>query len=185
MQTREEIQQPAGPVPEEQEFPAFNTASFPPQLIWLAITFILLYVVLARLALPRVGQVMGERQDRIADDLDEAERMRAEANEIQQGYEATLAEARAKAQSMLSKARDEARERHDTRMRELEARLDEKVADAQNEIAKAQKQALSELDELAREAAGDVVDKILGERADGPTIEKAVAAATAQRGKAA
>lgn len=185
MQTREEIQQPDGPAPEGREFPAFNTESFPPQLVWLAIAFVLLYVILARGALPRIARVMSERQDRIADDLDEAERMQAEAKEIEEGYEATLAEARAKAQSLLAKARDEARARHEERSRELEARLDEKIAAAQGEVDEARQQAMREIDAVAQDAAEQAVERIIGRKADVKVLEKAVAAAKADRGKAA
>jgi len=185
MQTREEIQQPEGAPPEGREFPAFNTESFPPQVIWLAITFVVFYVILARLALPRISRVMSERQDRIADDLDEAERMQAESRDIEQAYEATLAEARAKAQSLLTKARDEARARHDERSRELETRLNEKITAAQREIAEARSRALGDIESIARQAAMQAVERIIGRKVDERTVETAVAETKARRGKAA
>jgi len=185
MQTREEIQQPEGPAPEGREFPAFNTEGFPPQVIWLAITFVVLYVILARLALPRIARVMSERQDRIADDLDEAERMQSESREIEREYEATLAEARAEAQALLAKARDEARARHEARSREFEARLDEKIATAQAEIDAARQRAMDEIDTAARDAAGQAIERLIGRELDAQALDKAVAAAKAARGKAA
>lgn len=181
----QQAQTETGDAAAEPSFPPFNPETFSPQLVWLAITFVLLYVILARGALPRIARVMGERQDRIADDLDEAERMQAEAREIEEGYEATLAEARGRAQSLLARARDEARARHEARSRELEARLDNKIASAQAEIDKARQRAMGEIDTVAREAAQQSIERIIGRELDARAVDKAVAAAKAARGKAA
>jgi len=185
MQTREEIQQPDGAADAGPNFPPFETETFPPQLIWLVISFVVLYLILARAALPRVARVLSERQDRIADDLDEAERMQAEAKSVQADYEATLQEARAKAQAALNKTRDEIRERTEKRNRELEERLEAKLAEAEERIAKAQSEALESVDDMAREAAAAVIERMTGESPDDKTLRKAVKNARTDQEKAA
>src|SRR5512134_2975918 len=79
--------------------PQLDPTYFPPQLIWLAITFIGLYLVMARVALPRIGEVLETRAERIRSDLDHAGKHKAKADEVMAAYERALAEARAKAQA--------------------------------------------------------------------------------------
>ena len=74
--------------------PQFDVSSFPTQLIWLVISFVLLYVLMSRVALPRIGQVLEERQEKIDDNLDTAEQLRAETEADSETYEAALVQAR-------------------------------------------------------------------------------------------
>ncbi len=87
-------------VPQEGDhsgaFPPFDSATFPSQILWLAITFGLFYIFLKRVALPRLSDILEHRSDRIAQDLDQAARMKEEADEAIAAYEQELAEGRAK-----------------------------------------------------------------------------------------
>src|SRR3974390_416110 len=78
------------------KFPPFQTETFAPQLIWLAITFVTLYVMLSRVVLPRIAGVIEGRQARIRRDLEQAERLKTETDQAIASYEAALADARAK-----------------------------------------------------------------------------------------
>src|SRR5579871_5859223 len=83
-------------------FPPFQKETFASQLVWLAVFFIALYVVAARLALPRVGSIIANRRSRIDSDLAEAARMKDDADKAIATYEKELAEARARAQAMAA-----------------------------------------------------------------------------------
>ena len=74
--------------------PQLESATFISQIVWLAVTFLALYVVMARIALPRIGEVLEARQDRIAHDLDTAASLKAEAEAALAAYETSIAEAR-------------------------------------------------------------------------------------------
>ena len=87
--------------------PQLDLATFTPQLVWLGITFILLYLVMWRVALPRIGEVLEERQNRIQHDLDEAGRLKGEAEQALADFETSLSEARSKAHTQLSARRAE------------------------------------------------------------------------------
>jgi F-type H+-transporting ATPase subunit b len=73
--------------------PQLNPADFSPQLVWLALTFVVLYFILARVALPRIGEVIEERKDRVQRDLQAAERFKQETDEALAAYEKALSEA--------------------------------------------------------------------------------------------
>ena len=86
--------------------PQLNPADFSPQLIWLALTFVVLYLILARVALPRIGEVLDERRDRVQRDLDAAERFKTETDAALAAYEKALSDAHGKASSMAKDMRD-------------------------------------------------------------------------------
>src|SRR5258705_2117824 len=87
-------------------FPPLDPGTFAPQLIWLALTFGLLYVLLKRVALPRIGEVIEERGDRVRRDLEQAEKLKGDTEQALAGYEQALGEARAKAGAIAKGVRD-------------------------------------------------------------------------------
>ena len=105
-------------------FPPLDPGTFAPQLFWLALTFGLLYLLLKRFALPRVGEVIEERRDRIERDLAQAEKLKAETEQALANYEQALGEARAKASAIAKDMRDK-----------LTAEVDEERAKVDAEIA--------------------------------------------------
>ena len=68
-ETTAHTEAPAG----HAKFPPFDSEQFPSQLVWLAISFVLLYVLMSRIALPRIGDIMAARSKVISDDLAAAE----------------------------------------------------------------------------------------------------------------
>jgi hypothetical protein len=96
----------ASPVGSVKTFAPLDPQTFVPQLVWLALTFGLLYVLLKRFALPRVGGVIKERQDRIRGDLDQAEKLKAETEQALAGYEQALTEARDRGRASAMDMRD-------------------------------------------------------------------------------
>src|ERR1700756_1093019 len=108
-------------------FPPFEAEHFPSQLVWLAISFVLLYVLMSRIALPRIGGIMAARSKIIGDDLAAAEQVKEGRNAAQAGYEKALADARGRAQAIAGATRQQqARETEDLHKR-LEAQLHERI----------------------------------------------------------
>nr|WP_272213001.1 F0F1 ATP synthase subunit B [Marinicella sp. W31]MDC2878938.1 F0F1 ATP synthase subunit B [Marinicella sp. W31] len=108
---------------EAQVFPPFDFATFPSQILWLAVTFGLFYVVMKRVIVPRVGSILEDRHDRIAQDLDEAERLRNEADTAIAAYEKELARARDEARSIAAAAAEKARIEAEAERAQLEGEL--------------------------------------------------------------
>ncbi|MCB8838755.1 F0F1 ATP synthase subunit B [Aurantimonas sp. VKM B-3413] len=163
----------------EGGFPPFNSEFYPSQLLWLAITFGVFYWVLKRVVLPRIGSVLENRRDRIALDLEAAERMKSDADEAHAAYEQELAEARDRAHKIAQEARDSARSDAEKERKRLDADLDEKLDAAQARIAEVKRSALGEVDQIAR----DVTDAILREVAQiEASAEEIAGAVDASRG---
>lgn len=142
---------------EHNNFPPFDATTFASQLLWFAITFAILYYLMAKVALPRLGAIIEGRRDRIAADLDAAERLRGESEDAARSYEKALAQARSKASAIAEEARMAAKTKADAQRAETERALAEKLAVAETRIAEIKDRALSEVGAIAADASEAVV----------------------------
>jgi F-type H+-transporting ATPase subunit b len=142
--------------------PQLDTATFAPQLVWLAITFIGLYLILARAVLPRIASVLEERQKRIDGDLEKAEALKVEAETARAAYEEALEEARVAAHRRLIEAAEvlagEAAERHEA----LAGKLADEGKEAEERIGAAMRDALEHVHTVAAEIAAEATEKLIG-----------------------
>lgn len=141
--------------------PQLNIADFPPQLVWLAISFIILYIAMAKIAIPRISEVLEGRQDRISRDLDEAKRLSDDSDKAKAEYEAALGSARAKAHGMVAELKASIAKEQDSSKAELEAKLATKAKAAEASISQAKETALSNIREIAGEAAKIAVSRLV------------------------
>ena len=166
---------------EHSTFPPFDPATFGSQLFWLVILFGLLYILMSRIALPRVGSILEERSARIAGDLAEAQRAKDASDAAIAAHEQALAEARQNAHGIAQKARDAAKSEIAADRNRIESELNTKLAVAENEIAGVKSRALGEVDAIARDAVETMVEVLVGSRVGKDTIASAVQAAMAER----
>ncbi|GAK33593.1 ATP synthase subunit b 2 [Iodidimonas nitroreducens] len=154
--------------------PQFDPALFAPQIIWLMIAFGVLWLVMARIGLPRVERTMVERSEQIEADLDAARQMSAKSDELTAAYEATLSEARAKAAAIAERTKADIRQRTDQLMAETQAKLDARMVETQAEIDKEFRSALSEVDGVAAEVAASIIARLAGEELAAKDLEAVV-----------
>ncbi|MDB5539067.1 MAG: synthase chain [Devosia sp.] len=152
----------AGTEAHSEVFPPFDPASFGSQLLWLAITFAALYVLMSRVALPRIGSILETRRTRIEGDLKEAERLRQETEKAAAAYEAALAEARKNAHGIAEETRAGIKADIDGRRADVEASLAKVVAEAEARIQTEKEAALKHVSNIAADTAQAVVAKIVG-----------------------
>jgi F-type H+-transporting ATPase subunit b len=161
-------------------FPPFDQSTYASQLLWLVITFGFFYLVMKNVIVPRVGAILEHRHDRIAQDLDEASRLKAEADAAVATYEKELAEARSKAGSIAAAASDAAKAKAAANRAAIEAELSEKIAAAEVRIRDIKAQAFAEVGSIAEETAAAIVDRLIGSKASVDDIKAAVSAAKAE-----
>ena len=157
-------------------FPPFNAQTFGSQIVWLAIAFGLLYLLMSRVALPRVAGVLGQRRDTIGAQLDAAAVMQAQAKAASDAQEKSIAEARGKAQALAKEARDALASEADTRRKTLEAELAARLAAAETQIGETTARAMANVDSIATEAAAAIVERLSGKPAAPDAIARAIAA---------
>jgi F-type H+-transporting ATPase subunit b len=172
--TQTEVGHDAGGQP---NFPPFASESFPSQLLWLAISFGALYIFMARTALPKVGAVIQARKERIAKDLDDAAAMQQKADAAAAAHEKGLAEARARAQSLAQAARDQLSAEAEAKRMALDVELAARFAAAERQIAATRAEAMANVGAIASEAAGAIVERLIGRPASAEAIAAAIEAA--------
>lgn len=167
----------AGTEEHSEVFPPFDGTTFGTQLLWLALTFIFLYVVLSRIALPRIGGILESRKARIDGDLKEADRLRQETDRALEAYEAALAEARANAHAIAEETRSGIRADIEMKRKSVETDLSKKLAGAEARIGETKTAALGNVDAIATDTL-----RTLMERLTGPVTEEQAREAVATAG---
>ncbi len=152
-------------------FPPFQSQTFASQLVWLAIAFVLLYVLMAKLALPRVGAIIEGRRKHIEDDISEAGQLKTKSDEAAAAYEKALADARNRAQAIANDTRERQAAEAEIRRKALEDQLNIRLADAEKTIAATKQAAMANVRGIAEDAARAIVERLIG---TAPT-DKAVA----------
>jgi len=156
-------------------FPPFQPQNFASQLVWLAIAFVLLYALMAKWALPRVGAVIENRQKHIADDLAEAERLKQQSDAAVAAYEKALANARARAQSIANETHEKQRAQADATRKTLEDGLNVKLAEAEKSIAATKQAAMGNVRAIAEDAARAIIERLIGAAPSDQAVTAAVA----------
>ena len=158
-------------------FPPFDREHFASQILWLAISFGLLYYLVSKVALPRVAGILEDRHDRIAWDLSEAERLKQESDDAVAPYETALAEAREKAHGIARGTDDKLAADVSAKRAAVEADLTAKLVEAEQRIAAIKTEAMAEVGGIAAEATRAIVEAMVPAEVSREEIDGAVAAA--------
>jgi F-type H+-transporting ATPase subunit b len=155
-------------------FPPFETETFAGQLLWLAITFVLLYLLLSRLVLPRLGGIIENRRETISRDLDGAAALKTRAEEAGVAYETALSEAKARAHALAQETRAALSADAEAKRKSLEADLHKRLAEAERTIAERKAAAMTSVRGIAGDAAVAIVERILGKAPAPKAVEAAL-----------
>ena len=155
-------------------FPPFQKDTFASQLVSLLIAFVALYLIVSRIALPRVGKTIDERQKKIEGDLAEAQKLKDASAGALKAYESELAAARSRAQAIGTETREKLNAAAEAERKTLEDRLSVKLAEAEKTIATTRTAAMSNVRGIAAEAAAAIVQRLTGVLPDGKSVNSAV-----------
>lgn len=158
--------------------PQLDFSTFPNQIFWLVVTLVVIYLILSRVALPRIGGILSERAGTITNDLAAAEDLKVKAAEAEDAYNKALAEARAEAQRIATEARAEIQAELDVAIAKADAEISAKAAESEKAIAEIRAGALESIEIVARDTAAEIVSA-LGFKSD----ESAVSGAVTERMK--
>jgi F-type H+-transporting ATPase subunit b len=144
--------------------PQLDMSTWPPQLFWLAVTFLALYFVISRVAIPRTGGVIALRKSTIDGDLAKAKNLKDETENAVRSYEAALADAKAKAQAINLENRNKLNVEIEAERAKLDAALGAKIATAEKKVAASRDKALKDISAMAAEIASDIVEQLTGSK---------------------
>lgn len=157
-------------------FPPFESSNFAPQLIWLALSFGLLYLLMSKIALPRVENILHARAAKITKDLSEAHAFRAQSEAAAAAHDKTISDARAKAQALAQDTHAKLNAENEAKRHVLETDLNAKLAGAEAQIVETKAKAMTNVAAIASDAAAAIVQHLTGK----PANPKAIAAAVAE-----
>lgn len=155
--------------------------SFPSQIIWLAITFAVLFLVMWKVAVPRIADVLEARQRRIEDNLDKAASFKKDAEAAIEAYEKAIAEARSEAQSLINETAQSIQAEAAKQDAALGEKLQAKIAESEAAIAKAQEAAIAGVRDMAQDVAVAATEKLSGKAPNTSSAGAAVDAAMKAR----
>jgi F-type H+-transporting ATPase subunit b len=152
--------------------PQLNPHTFETQLFWLAVTFLGLLFIMSKIALPRVGEVIEERRDRIKRDLDSAARLKGETDKALADYEKALADARANASGIAKDTRAKLAAETEAERHRVDQQIAAKLNEADGRIAATKSKALSAIGDIATETTRAVVEKLIGQDVSPDDVKK-------------
>lgn len=165
------VQESAG---HPKSFPPLDPTTFPSQLLWLVITFGLLYILVRSVVSPRVGSVIEERKNRVKGDIALAEEIRRDTQLELARYTQSLGEARSEVGVVANDLRQKVKLEVDTERAKIEAEIEARISEAEKRIATAKARALASVGEIASEVASAIVSKLIGEEITTDEVKSAL-----------
>lgn len=153
--------------------PQLDFSNWANQIFWLMVTLVVIYFVLSRIALPRIGAVLAERQGTITNDIAKAEELKQKAVEAEEAYNKALADARAEANTIIAETKAEIQKDLDAATAKADAEIAAKAAEGEKAIAAIRENALDSVKTVAKDTAKELV-AAMGGKADAKTITAAI-----------
>ena len=162
-----------GAAAESAGMPQLDFSTFPNQIFWLVVTLVVIYLILDRVALPRIASVLAERQGTITNDIAAAEELKQRAAEAEAAYDKALADARAEAGRIADETKAEIQAEVDEAMKRADAEIAERTAESESRIAEMQAGATAAIRQVAKDTARAVVAAV-GVSVDDSKLDAAV-----------
>jgi F-type H+-transporting ATPase subunit b len=165
----------------EGGMPQLNPHDFAPQIVWLVISFVVLYLIMSKLAIPAISDTLEKRQGKIQSDLDAAEKASEDTRSLVAAYEKRLADAREEARKLHRDQAEADSAAATARLTELGDKLNGRINEAEKRIAGQRQTVLEGIEDMAHDIAAEVYGKLAGQPADAGALKAKVAAAKGGR----
>lgn len=163
--------------------PQLDFSTFPNQIFWLVVTLVVIYLILSRVALPRIGSVLAERRGTITNDIAAAEEFKLKAAEAEEAYHQALADARSAAAKIIEETRAQMQADLDVAIEKADAEIAARSAESERRITEIRDSAAQSVTEVAKDATKEIV-AAFGGKADARTVTAAINARLKQGGTA-
>jgi len=154
--------------------PQLELEYFAPQIIWLVISFTVLWVLMAKLALPRIGLILEERQKRISDNLAMAENLKLDADAEIEAYETAISEGKEQARLIISEAIKSSASEAEKQTQELNMAISKMLKEAEERIESAKSLAIENIESSAVEITSDIIEHITDKEIQETEVKVAV-----------
>ena len=152
--------------------PQLDFTTFIPQLFWLFLSLSFLYFILSRIALPRISDVIEERNDTITDDLDEAKSLSIEAEKVVNELKSKLEDARSSSQKTLMDERQKNLDKISSKRKKFEETISKEISSSEEKMNKGKSEALKEASDLAVDIAEEIINNLFVKKVDKKDLNK-------------
>ena len=152
--------------------PQLDFTTFIPQLFWLFLSLSFLYFILSRIALPRISDVIEERNDTITDDLDEAKSLSIEAEKVVNELKSKLEDARSSSQKTLMDERQKNLDKISSERKKFQETISKEISSSEEKINKGKSEALKEASDLAVDIAEEIINNLFVKKVDKKDLNK-------------
>ena len=143
------------------------------QIFWLIVTLVIIFLILSRIALPRISAVLADRQGTITNYIAASEELKSKAEDAERAYVQALNDARSEASRLLDATKAEMKKELQSAINKADADISVKVDESEKSIAEIKKNAVASVEKVAKDTAKEIVSA-LGGKADAKTISLAV-----------
>ncbi|HIP24275.1 MAG TPA: F0F1 ATP synthase subunit B' [Rhodobacteraceae bacterium] len=156
--------------------PQLDFSTFPNQIFWLVVSLVVVYFIVSKVILPRIGGVLEERHSVISDYISQAADFKKQAEEAEADYEAALAQARAEAQAIAAETKAEIQVELNKAVAKADAEIAAKTAESEKAIAAVRESAVENVREVAMATTAEIVTALMPSVSDDAAVKKAVTA---------
>lgn len=143
------------------------------QVFWLIVTLVIIFLILSRIALPRISAVLADRQGTITNYIAASEELKSKAEDAERAYVQALNAARSEASRLLDATKVEMKKELHSAISKADVDISAKVSESEKSIAEIKKNALASIEKVSKDTAKEIVSA-LGAKADAKTISLAV-----------
>ena len=140
--------------------PQLDFSTFLPQIFWLFISLSFLYIVLSRYALPRVSDVIEERKDIIAQDIDSAKKFSSETDLAIEELNMKLSEAKINSQSLMNDSLQKIKESNEEKKAILLKEINDDIVAAEAKILEKKEESLREISSVSEDIAIEMLENL-------------------------
>lgn len=172
---------------EIEGLPQLDFTTYTPQLFWMFVFFTLLYMIFAKKALPDISGTIEGRKNHIQSDLEAAEKLTAEADNVHDSYNESLVGAQDAATKTIQDMEGKMKIKAEKAMNDFRARSETEILSAEDRIMTAKQDAMKDMNKIVTDVTAEAVEKIIGQSADKATVQSTVEQLNAapQKAKAA
>jgi|TARA_B100001996_G_scaffold212333_1_gene162991 F-type H+-transporting ATPase subunit b len=158
----------------DEGMPQLNPEFWISQIFWLILVFGSLYVLLAKLILPKISDNLESRKSKIAENIEDAEKKREESDQKLKDYEKVIANSKVEAKNIFNQARDKILRDINKKKESMEKEINEEIKKAEKEILDLKKKSPEKINKIAIETSADIVKQIIGSEVNSSNISAIV-----------
>ena len=162
----------------EAGMPQLDPTYWASQAFWLILIFTLLYVALSKMFIPKIKESIDDRENKIKDDLDEAQKLKSVAEERLKEYEITIENAKKEVQKISFESKNKLSSEIQSKKKEIEREIEVEVKNAEHEIENLKKESLKSISTISEEMTSKVIEMMSGEPLNQSSIKAAVLEST-------